>query len=203
MYCDIVFPNKNEKEFIAMASLLGYSDLCFAYEKEKNLSNLQAKTKVNLHSAIITDAKNVKKAKKLADVVIVKAANNRHIIEKAKPDIIFGLEESPAKDFIHHRNSGLNHVLCELARINKVMVGFSFNFILKTKGMLRSQIIGRMSQNIRLCRKYKVTTAISSFATNPYEMRSPHDLIAFGITLGMHPSEAKKSLKSVVERIRT
>ena len=50
-------------------------------------------------------------------------------------------------------------------------------------------------QNVRFCRKYKVNTVIASFASKPEEMRSAHDLISFGISIGMHPKQAKESLK--------
>jgi RNase P/RNase MRP subunit p30 len=58
-----------------------------------------------------------------------------------------------------------------------------------------------MMQNIDFCRKYKIKTAIASFARNPYEMRGPRDLMSFGIVLGMHPKEANDSLDSVYQRI--
>ncbi len=49
-------------------------------------------------------------------------------------------------------------------------------------------------QNIKLCRKAKCKVFIGSFAKNPSELRSKHDLKAFFICLGMHPSEAKKAV---------
>lgn len=118
--------------------------------------------------------------------------NNRKLLENKKLDILVSPEKTRKKDFIHHRNSGLNHVLCKLAKKNNIAIGISFNDILKSKE--RDKLIGRIMQNIRLCRKYKVKMVLASFATNKFEMRDAHDLMSFGICLGMNPGEAKKAL---------
>jgi RNase P/RNase MRP subunit p30 len=86
----------------------------------------------------------------------------------------------------------LNQVLCNLAKKNKVVIGFSFNEVLKSKDVERAKIIGRMQQNIKLCRKYKVDMIIASFATNKYEMRSLNDLKSFARVIGMNSQEVKK-----------
>ena len=57
-------------------------------------------------------------------------------------------------------------------------------------------------QNIRFARKFKFELAIASFATSPDKMRSPHDLKAFLITLGMHPKESKESLTAISNKIQ-
>ncbi len=193
MYADIVFPDNNEDEFIEMALKLGYSSLYLIYSVE-NFNKREIKNKkLKIKKGIIADIKNFQKAKKLSEFVIIKSSeNNRHVLEKLKPSILFDLEKESKKDFIHHRASGLNQVLCKIAQQNKVAIGFSFSSILN----LNTKVLGRIRQNIKLCRKYKVKTAIASFASKPYEMRSPHDLIALFICFGMHPSEAKKSLNS-------
>jgi RNase P/RNase MRP subunit p30 len=55
-------------------------------------------------------------------------------------------------------------------------------------------ILGRIMQNIKLARKYKMKIKLASFARNPYELRDCNDLLSFGILVGLHPSEAKKAL---------
>ncbi|MFC1768430.1 RNase P subunit p30 family protein, partial [Nanoarchaeota archaeon] len=94
---------------------------------------------------------------------------------------------------------GLNHILCDIARQNKKIIIFNFSSLFSEKN--RGVVKGRMSQNIKLCRKYKVDTAIGSFALSPYQMRSHHDLFSLFHTLGMTKSEAKKSLESVFRKI--
>jgi RNase P/RNase MRP subunit p30 len=51
-----------------------------------------------------------------------------------------------------------------------------------------------MMQNISLCQKYKVRTAIGSFAEYPFHLRAPHDIISLFIMLGMDTKKIKESL---------
>ena len=207
MFIDLVLPKNNEKEFIEIADRLGINGMCFIYKfKNKNdflqnqdkVNKLQEKTEIKLSIGLIADSKNISKAKKLAKIVIYKSiGNDRHAIEKSKANVVFDLETIATKDLMHHRNSGLNQILCKLANKNNVMIGFSFSTILNEERMIRSQILGRLMQNIRLCRKYKVKTVIASFAEKPYDLRSCYDLKSVFISLGMHPEEAKDSLEEI------
>lgn len=191
MYSDLVFPNGNEEKFIEMALQLGYSNLYFIHPIDKFKKTNFKNEKLEIKTGILSDIKNFQKAKKFSEFVIIKSSSqNRHVLEKLKPAILYDLEKDSKQDFIHHRASGLNQVLCKIAKDSNTAIGFSFNSILN----LNSRLLGRISQNIALCRKYKIKTAIASFADSPYKMRSPHDLIALFICLGMHPSEAKKAL---------
>ena len=81
--------------------------------------------------------------------------------------------------------------MCAIMKKNKTSLALSFNQILKARPKRRAEIMGRMAQNIMLCRKYKVKVIITSFATDPYEMRSPHDLMALGRMLGMDTKQVK------------
>jgi len=211
MFTDLVLAKDNEKEFIDLAEKLKTNGLCFIYsfktredflKKNEQIKKLQQKTKIRLFSGLIADSKNIIKAKKLTNLVIYKSTgNDRQVIEKSKQSIVFGLEIIAARDSMHSRNSGLNQVLCKLVNKNNIIIGFSFSSLLNTDGKLRSQILGRMMQNIRLCRKYKVKTAIASFAEKPYDMRPCPDLKSVLISLGMHPAEASDSLENMYKRL--
>ena len=211
MFIDLVFPKNNEKEFIEIAEKLKNHSLCFVYkfrnrndflQNQEKINKLQEKTEIKLFTGLIADSKNISKAKKLAKLVIYKSTgNDRHAIEKSKVNVVFDLETIATKDSMHHRNSGLNHVLCRLANKNNIMIGFSFSTILNTEGIIRSQILGRLMQNIRLCRKYNVKTIIASFAEKPYDLRSYPDLKSVFISTGMHPKEAKDSLESIYKQL--
>ena len=91
------------------------------------------------------------------------------------------------RDFVHHRNSGLNQVLCKLAKDNDIAIGFSLSSVLRSKE--KGKYIGRMMQNIRLCRKYKVKMVIGSFAENKNEIRGLQDIQAFFKVIGMTGKE--------------
>lgn len=206
MTIDIVFPKNNENKFIEIAEQLNYSELCFVYtieefEKKKNNS---FNTKIRIHTGVIVSANQIDYAKKISDFVILKGNDNpsmmRKAVENIKPDLIFSLENSEKDDFIYQRNSGLNQVMCNFSKKNEVMIGFSIYSILNTTK--KNKIIGRIMQNIKLCRKFKNRIMLGSFANEPYEMSSPHDLQALGIILGMHPTESKNALSSVSEKIK-
>lgn len=208
MYIDIVFPNRNEKRFLDIAKKLDYNGICFVYEfkakqdYEKKKKQLQKKTNLEVFIGLLAKPKQVTKAKKQTDLVLVKSSkNDRYVLEKTKADILFGLELYPRPDSMHHRNSGLNQVLCKLANKNRIMIAIPFSMILKSKDILRTRIMGRISQNIKLCRKYKVDMIIASFAQEPFHMRAAKDLESLGVVLGMHPKQAKEATKKLTERL--
>jgi len=129
--------------------------------------------------------------------IVLGSKNNRQVIELKNVNILLSPEKGVRKDSLHYRNSGLNQVTCKLAKKNKIAIGFNFNDILITQGKERAMILGRMMQNVKLCRKYKLRMLIASFAKDKWQMRSKNDLISFGIVLGMHPKEAQKALQTV------
>jgi len=191
MPIDYVFPNGKEETFIELAPKLGYGGLCFIYPYDKNkgkyeekIKKLQEKTKLNISYGFIVSLRAINKIKKTKNLIFIKGSDkNRFVIEKKMADVLFSLEEQNREDFIHHRASGLNHVLCGLASKNKVVIGFSFNMLLKNKKKLYV-ILGRLMQNIWLCRKYKIKTLIGSFAEKPFEMRAAKDLTSLFFILG-------------------
>ena len=172
---EIVFPNRNEQEFVEMALRLGYKEICFAYKEEQLPKELPKTGKLAIKTAIL-NPKNPAKARKKADILIADK-NARHAFEKTEIDIVFGLEKNPEKEFMKQRNSGLNQVLCNIAREKNKSYGFNFNDVLNAKD--RPLIVGRMMQNLMLCKKYKVKTIFFSGAKEPHEMRNERDLRSF------------------------
>ncbi|MFC1691551.1 RNase P subunit p30 family protein [Nanoarchaeota archaeon] len=160
----------------------------------KNLQKLSSKTVQVFVGSLSRNTKSL--------LVLAKnPGEERELIEKHKPDIIFGMESSEQGDFMHQRNSGLNQVLCKLALSKKVMFGVDFNAILSSNTRKRAELIGRTKQNIKLFRKFGNEVVLASFAQNPYELRSSQDLKSFGIMLGMTSTEAKKALENIEKRI--
>ena len=136
-----------------------------------------------------TEVKNLKDFR----IVVAEEENAiRKAAEDKNTDILLVQDSGRARDKVSSRDSGLNQVICKLAYDNKIAIGFSFSEVLNSKE--KHKIIGRMMQNIRLCRKYKVKMILASFANNKWEMRAPRDLISFGIVLGMTGKEANEAL---------
>lgn len=194
---DIVFPDGNEKEFISLAEKLNLKGLCFVYSRVVDVSGLNESTGLDISSAILCEENVVRKFKG-KHLTVLRAPDDqtrlRHIIEQVRPDILIGVEFSRRKDFVHHRASGLNHVLAEIARQKNVSVGFDFSSLLKLKNCDCAVCMGRMSQNIRFARKYNFNMVIASFASSPWHLRSGHDLTSFFKNLGLTAGEVKQSL---------
>jgi hypothetical protein len=193
---DIVFPEKNEQELFGIAQKLGYAGLVLVYpsiEAAKKAPKPPAGLKVK--TAVLTEPGKAFGIRSRGVLAFVKCSDqDRMVLERGSADVLFSAESTQPRDYIHQRGSGLNQVLCALARKNKVAIGFSFSDILAARGSQRAQLIGRMMQNIMLCRKYKVRMLIGSFAKDPWKMRSPHDLQSFFAVIGMHPAEASSGL---------
>ena len=108
---------------------------------------------------------------------------NRLAVSSKTVDILLDPHLGYRHDRMHHRDSGLNQVLCILARQHHVAVGFSFASVLTAPDRWKS--IGRLMQNIELCQKYKVPMVIGSFARDVSQQRSEQDMQAFFRVLGM------------------
>ena len=113
---------------------------------------------------------------------------------------VINLETDPKPDGLHSRRSGLNQVLAALLHRKKGMMLFNHRLVRENVGQQRALIIGRMQQNVALCRKYKVPMAIVTMAKTPYELRSPHDLQSFGTLLKMTPAECKAAVRVLGSR---
>ena len=169
---DIVFPHNNEKELAEMALSFGYDEVWLAYD-EKQLPKDRFVFKGLKIKIAVVNPKNPAKARRSSDVLLADK-DARHYLEKTDADIVFSLEAKATKDFMKQRNSGLNQVLCVIAAKRGKTYGLNFRDILFARN--RADIIGRMMQNMMLCRKYKVRIIFFSGAKEPLEMRNWRDL---------------------------
>lgn len=175
---DIVFPKNNEEAFIKTALALGTKELIFLYpfstyqQKEWNEKGLTIKT------GILALPKQVRDARKKAAIVVVKAAGETdlHTLEHFPPAIMYGFEFSERKDFMHHRNSGMNHMHAAMMAEKNVMYGFPVAALVNAEEKFKGEIVGRLRQNIALTQKYKVKVVLASFATDPMDMRNGKDV---------------------------
>jgi len=164
---DIAFPKKNEKRFLEIASRLNI-EVKFAYSFKGNFK---------------------------VDNILISNKGTRKNFEDKQIKMFFDLEDLPGRDSLHQRSSGLNQILAKIAHDKGKVVGFNFSAILNASDEKRALLLGRMRQNVKLCRKYKVKMFIGSFASDPYELRSKYELRAFGVMLGMNPKEIKDSFQ--------
>ena len=125
------------------------------------------------------------------EIIIASAGSedvNRALFENKNMDIVMNLELSGKEDGMHYRNSGLNQVLCKLAAEHGIAICFNIQH------MKSSRVLGRMMQNVKLCRKYKVQMKIASFASNSYEMKGASNVLSLAKVLGMTHPEALNAM---------
>jgi|GEM_PF-1056263 len=167
-------------------SKLGFENVFFIDQQEAVL--ISADNKQALGNA-------VSRAYSKKQIIFVLGSNdevNRAALENKRVSALLNPEQTRKKDFMHSRNSGLNHVLCKLASQNNIAIGISFEDITNLKGIERAERLGRIMQNIMLCRKYNTKILLASFGKN---LSSCYDLRSLGFSLGMTPSQAKSSLE--------
>ena len=129
--CDYVFPDKNESEFVDMAKSLGYEMLVMIYpnssgldKKRKELLELFKKSGVKIKLGVFGSGSK-------ADYCFVSANDKlRDLIMRTKADVVMDVEKTSKRDFMHHRNSGLNHILCKLAKEKKKAFAINFSDLL-------------------------------------------------------------------------
>jgi RNase P/RNase MRP subunit p30 len=101
--------------------------------------------------------KQADKLKKENKKVIVLARDiefNRKILEMKKVNALV-LQHKLGKDKLKQRDSGLNQVLCEIARKNNITLAIDFSEILASEGREKAKVLSRIMQNLKLARKYK------------------------------------------------
>ena len=144
--------------------------------KDSNYVLIRAENKEELHLKI-----NKAKGKK---IVVLGSNNevNRAALESKNVDVLLSPELTRKKDYMKYRDSGLNQVLCKIAHNNGKAIGINYDEIKKIKDKKeKAQRIGRIIQNIRLCRKYKVKIILVSFS----KKTSDFDLKVFARVLGI------------------
>ncbi|MBD3259059.1 hypothetical protein GF371_00345 [Candidatus Woesearchaeota archaeon] len=195
---DIVVPKNDESKFVQMAIKLGYDGLVFLYDQnsKKSLSSaLELKEKekrIKIFTAYATDKK-----RNLPKVDLFLTANSDRKFLKKGFDMVYDTELN-IQDTMKQRQGGLNQVLCNLMKENKVSYCISFSSFLNSSR--RADLIGKMMQNLLLCQKYNVRTCIASFANNVFEMKNPEDLKAFLDLLGAKDSKKVLSqLNNILE----
>ena len=183
MFEEIVFPKNNEKEFIEIAEKLGTKKIIFLYNFEDFKPKQNFDSNIEIKIGIIATTRNINQASKLSRVVCVKSSPyDRQLIESGKISMIYGFEENPKRDGMHQQASGLNHIMCSIAKSKNVAIGFSYTSLIENNPI----IAGRMMQNLKLCRKYKTGTLVGSFASNPFQLRQKHDVASLFRLIGMN-----------------
>ncbi len=177
---DVVLPKNNEEEFVVMSQKLGIK-LLFLYPEEKKNSCLLTHN-VLLRSSVPT---------------FYAGEDIRKALESPGIHVVYNSECSPKKDSLHYRNSGLNQVLCAIAKKKNKIIAFNIGSLLNSSKQEQAVLFGRMQQNIMLCKKYKVIISLTSFAESPYHLIAPSEMESVGVLLGLQVDQARISLDTL------
>jgi len=202
---------KSSVEDIAdRAKLLGFKGICFAtYFKDKHkIKTLRKKAfeiskKMGIDIFIGMEARTTDQLNRLArlrkeyDVLLVRGSDldlNRRAVQTKEVDILTHPE-------LNRKDSGFNHTMAKLAAQNNVAIEINFREILLSSKNTRSHIMHKISENVRLCKKYKTPIIICSGAVSHWQLRDPKIIISMGCLLGLDLDKAKKAISEVPERI--
>lgn len=128
---------------------------------------------------------------------------NRFFLESCQIDFLQDPHHSyflKKQDFIHHFNSGMNHILFRFAKEKNTSIISSLNFF-KSKKYIIPKEIGRINQNLKFANKYNVSSYINYVVTHPSQIK---DLIQIKSILGffdISEMQKKESFKILEKKI--
>ena len=90
---------------------------------------------------------------------------------------VYNNENEKEKDFIHQRRSGLNHIILRDFAQKGIGVLFSYSELQNADNKRKAQLLGRILQNVKLCKKYGVVCSFACLG-NFDSLRSRYDIEA-------------------------
>ena len=104
-------------------------------------------------------------------------------------------------DFIHHFNSGINHILCNFAKEKETGFIFSLNFIYGNKTYIPKEI-GRINQNLRFARKYNIDIYLNFIIKYPNQIKSLKEIENMLSIFDLSNDQKKNSLNILDLKIK-
>jgi len=217
-YYDLCIGPGDLAEKILLAERLGWSGLCVSFDFDadyksllKELENAKKESKLDFLVGArisVSEPQDVQKkaraALEYADLILVEGGDeeiNRAASECWEVDILCHPEKVSGKDLPDQKNSGVDHVIAHYMAERTIALEINFSELLCSFGMVRSQVMGRMRQNIMLAKKYGVPLIIASGGGDLFSLRAPRDLYSVCISLGMDAGFAKRVLQDDPMRI--
>ena len=137
----------------------------------------------------IEQAKMLLKAEKTKPIIVLAKDNefNRKILEYGKFQILLSPEAKSGARTLRTIDSGLNHVLAEIATKNKIAIGIDMEELRTLSKEEKAKRLERLRQNIQVCRKAKTEIVLLNF-------KDKKDAFAFLISLGASTKQAKEAI---------
>lgn len=137
--------------------------------------------------------KQIQKIKKTSpkEEIIIQAQDNefnRKILEIKDVDMLLSPEIHKRKDRLKQRDSGLNEILCRLAKKNNIKIAINLDKINRLDKIQKAKILARIIQNIRLCKRTKTEIIIYP------KKHKKQDITAFIKTLKGSTQQSKQAI---------
>lgn len=199
------FLGKRNKQIEAIAKEKGFSRMFFVREISKIEDFNSFNKEQEFYDACLIREKNlgllrkfIDKAKNYFTHVLVLGVSdevNRAALEHKKVFALVAPEYQRTYDFLYQRNSGLNHVLCKIAKKNNKPIVFRFSDV-QGREEQKALVLGRMAQNLRLCKKYSIDYIFANFSSDPEKILNFKQLKIFErILLSRFKLKKAKDLK--------
>lgn len=134
--------------------------------------------------------KEIKREKEFQKKIIVQAQNekfNRKILENKEVDVLLSPEFNNLNDKLKQRNSGLNEILCKIAKKNDISIGIELKKIINLQKKDKTKILSRIIQNISLCKRIGTKILIID-----KEKFSKQEIFSFFLSLGCSTKKTKE-----------
>ena len=132
-----------------------------------------------------------KQIKQEKSPIMIKAQDpefNRKVLEYGRFNILLFPESNVVKkDKPKQLDSGLNHVLAEIATKNKVRIGIDLKDLRSMERKEKAIQLARIRQNIKICRKAKTKLAQKN-------IKEKKDAFSLLLTLGASTQQAKEAI---------
>ena len=130
-------------------------------------------------------------------------AFNRRVVETLKVDYLISPERGLKVDSLKQRDSGINHVVAKIVKEKRIVIVFDMTEIRKLRGAARgihsmkgtnvpfssgkelALRLGRLIQNVKICRKAGCKIKIASLAAGRGGLVDEKGRIAIGVSFGM------------------
>lgn len=156
-----------------------------------DICDLSLKEEATKKGITIIDVLRVTKATHSSKFTMA-ASSDRSFLKSTK--MLYNLEIlDKRRDHLHHRNSGLDSTLAKLCSANKVLIGIN----LANLRTLDPVVIGRVMQNIEICRTHKTKMAVFSDAKSAAELPNSADVQSLLLVLGMSTRQARETLSAL------
>jgi RNase P/RNase MRP subunit p30 len=116
---------------------------------------------------------------------------NRRAIETLNIDYLVSPEVRTLKDTLKQRDSGLNHVVCKIAKEKGVAVVVDMGEVARLRGKEKALRLSKIMQNVKIARNAGCKILIGSFGKDKSGVFDLKGRKAFGESLGMNSQQVR------------